>query len=108
MEQRILNQFAEQIKMQFDVYNVTIYQNQEKICGSIKNDVQLERCLSLTCTTVFKEPQGSTMVSHIGIGNHLYIVILDSTNSTAFDGLDAQYIISELKKLKEHLEGNIV
>lgn len=108
MEQHILNQFAKQIQIQFDVYNVTIYQNQEKICGNVKDSVQFERCLSLTCTTVFKAPHSSTMVSHISIGNHPYIIILDSATPTAFDGLDTQYIINELKKLKENLEGNTV
>ncbi len=102
-EQTVIKQFAEQTKMQFDIHSLTIYRGAKKIYGAAISDTALEQYLALTCTTIFKETDASHFVSHIHIGTDLYIVILESRTPTAFDGLDAQYIIHEMKNLKRKL-----
>ncbi len=102
-EQRIIKQFAEQIHMEFDVSNVTIYKNNDRLFGDEINRTSLERCLSITCTTVFREDNSSYLVSHLAVRNNLFVIILFSDCKTTFDGLDSKYIIGELKKLKKEL-----
>lgn len=102
-EERIIRQFAEQIHMEFNVSNVTVYKNNDKLYGSKINRTSLERCLSITCTTVFREENGSCLVSHLAVRNNLFVIILFSDCKTTFDGLDSKYIIGELKKLKKGL-----
>lgn len=102
-EERIIKQFAEQIHMEFNVCNVTIYKNNDKLCGDTIDSALLEICLSITCTTVFRKPNSSCLISHLSIGNAIFIIILFSNCKTAFDGIDSQYIIDELKNLKRRL-----
>lgn len=102
-EQRIIRQFAEQIHMEFDVSNITIYKNNDKIYGDTIDVTVLETYLSVTCTTVFRNHDSSRLVSHLAVGNSLFVIILFSKCKTAFDGLDSQYIIDELKNLRKKL-----
>lgn len=102
-EERIIKQFAEQLHMEFNVNNVTIYKNNDKLYGDTIDRTLFELCLSVTCTTVFRNHRSSCLVSHLSVGNSLFIIILFSNCKTAFDGLDSQYIIDELKKLKRKL-----
>lgn len=102
-EQRIIRQFAEQIHMEFDVSNITIYKNNDKLYGDTIDSALFETYLSVTCTTVFRKPDSSSLVSHLAVGNSLFVIILFSKCKTAFDGLESQYIIDELKKLKKKL-----
>ncbi len=102
-EQRIIRQFAEQIHMEFDVSNITIYKNNDKIYGDTIDVTVLETYLSVTCTTVFRNHDNSCLVSHLAVGNSLFVIILFSKCKTAFDGLDSQYIIDELKNLRKKL-----
>ncbi len=102
-EQRIIRQFAEQIHMEFDVSNITIYKNNDKIYGDTIDVTVLETYLSVTCTTVFRNHDSSCLVSHLAVGNSLFVIILFSKCKTAFDGLDSQYIIDELKNLRKKL-----
>lgn len=102
-EQQVLKQFAQQISMEFNVRSVTIYKDNDKIYGNAIDSTSLEKYLSITCTTVFRDHDKSCLVSHIQIGNTLYIIILFSDCKTAFDGLDSQYIVGEIKKLKKKL-----
>lgn len=102
-EERIIRQFAEQIHMEFNVSNVTVYKNNDKLYGSTINRTSLERYLSITCTTVFRGENGSCLVSHLAVRNNLFVIILFSDCKTTFDGLDSKYMIGELKKLKKGL-----
>lgn len=102
-EQRIIRQFAEQIHMEFDVSNITIYKNNDKLYGDTIGSTLLEIYLSVTCTTVFRNHDSSCLVSHLAVGNSLFVIILFSKCKTAFDGLDSQYIIDELKNLRKKL-----
>lgn len=102
-EQRIIKQFAEQIHMEFNVSNITIYKNNDKLYGDTIDGTLFEMYLSVTCTTVFRNPDSSSLVSHLAVGNSLFVIILFSKCKTAFDGLDSQYIIDELKNLKRKL-----
>ncbi len=103
-EQQILKQFSENIKMQFDVYDITVYRNNDIIFGK-KQDCcyLLERYLSMTCTTIFKENSSSSLVTHIKVKSNLYIIVLHSKNEKAFDGLESQYIITVMKQLQRKL-----
>lgn len=102
-EQRIIKQFAEQIHMEFDVSNITIYKNNDKLYGETIDSTLFETYLSVTCTTVFRKPDSSSLVSHLAVGNSLFVIILFSKCKTTFDGLDSQYIIDELKNLRKKL-----
>lgn len=102
-EQHIIKQFTEQLKMQFDIVRITIYRDSEKVYGDLIDPIEMERYLALTCTAIFKDPHQSRMVTHIRAGTCLYLVLLESRNTTAFDGLDRTYIIEEFKKLKRKL-----
>lgn len=102
-EQRVLKQFAEQITMQFDIYAMAIYKDTEKVYGTAEDALTIDRCLALTCTSIFKEQDTSLFATHIHVGAHLYMILLHSRNSSAFDGLDARYIIDEAKCLQKRL-----
>lgn len=102
-EQRVLKQFAEQITMQFDVYAMAVYREREKVYGTAMDDVTIDRCLALTCTSIFKEQDASLFATHIYVGSHMYMILLQSHSSSAFDGLDARYIIDEAKRLQKRL-----
>lgn len=102
-EQRILKQFSEKIKMQFDVYDITIYKNNKSIFGKSQDNNCLERYLSLTCTTIFKGNSESSLATHIKVKNSLYIIVLHSNNEKAFDGVDTQYVINDIKQLQRKL-----
>ena len=102
-EQQIIKQFAEQIHMEFDVSNITIYKNNDKLYGDTIDSTLLEIYLSVNCTTVFRNHDSSSLVSHLAVGKSLFVIILFSKCKTAFDGLDTQYIIDELKNLRKKL-----
>ncbi len=102
-EQRVIKQFVEQIMMQYDVYAMAVYKGTEKICGTAFDNVTVDRCLALTCTSIFKSTDASLFATHIYVGTQMYMILLRSHTSTAFDGLDAQYIIDEIKRLQKRL-----
>lgn len=102
-EQRIIKQFAEQLHMEFGIQKVTIYKETEKICGDTLDSTALERYMSLTCTTVFIHSNSSCLVSQIYVNSQNYIIILFSDCKTKFDGIEKDYVISELKNLKKKL-----
>lgn len=102
-EETLIRQFAAHITMEFAVHKVTVYRNLEKIYGDELECMMLERCLSLSCTTIFKDTNGSMMISQIILKNTRYLFVLTAKEQNAFDGLDAQYIIHELKTLRERL-----
>lgn len=102
-EQRVLKQFAEQITMQFDVYAMSIYKDTEKVYGTAEDALTIDRCLALTCTSIFKEQDSALFVTQIHVGAHCYMILLHSHTSNAFDGLDARYIIEEAKRLQKRL-----
>lgn len=68
-EEQIIRQFAEQIHMEFNVSNVTVYKNNDRFYGNAISETSLERCLSITCTTVFHEENSSCLVSHLDVRN---------------------------------------
>lgn len=102
-EQQIIKQFAEQVCMEFNTNGVTVYRNNNRIYGNEIDGTSLERYLSISCTTVFRSTTQSCFVSHISVNNMLFVIILFSKCKTAFDGIESQYIIDELKKLKKKL-----
>ncbi len=102
-EETLIRQFAAHITMEFAVNKVTVYRNLEKIYGDALSCTMLERCLSLSCMTIFKVTNGSQLISQIVLNNTKYLIVLNSDEQNAFDGLDAQYIIHELKILKGKL-----
>ena len=102
-EETLIRQFAAHVTMEFAVNKISVYRNTEKIYGDGVDSMVMERCLSLYCTTIFKDMTGSQFVSQIILGSTTYLFILTAKEQNAFDGLDAQYIISELKTLKRQL-----
>lgn len=102
-EELVIKQFAAQMTTEFAVNKVTFYRNGQKIYGDTLNNILLERCLAVSCTSIFKEPEGSCMVTKIYLGNTQYLCVLESKTANAFDGLDAQYIVEEVKNLKRKL-----
>lgn len=97
-EHKLLTQFAENIKMEFAVKELTVYKNYEKIYGGSLDSAAIDKYLALPCTTVYK-CVGSKLVTRFNLDNNLYIMVLSSDGDTAFDGLEAEYIISDIKKL---------
>ena len=102
-EEAILKQFYSKISTQFDVKKLTVYKNFGNIYGDTLDCVQIERYLSLSCTAIFKDENGSSLVSHVRKGNNLYVFVLSSDSSEAYDGVEAQYIINEFKILNGKL-----
>lgn len=102
-EQQILKQFAEQLHMEFGISKITLYKDNVKIYGINIDNVTLEQYMSLSCTTIYIENDSSRLVSQFRINGIVYVIILFSNCKTAFDGLDKEYIISEIKNLKKKL-----
>ena len=102
-EEAILKQFYSKISTQFDVKKLTVYKHFDNIYGDTLDCVQIERYLSLSCTAIFKDENGSSLVSHVRKGNNLYVFVLSSDSSEAYDGVEAQYIINEFKILNGKL-----
>lgn len=98
-----IQQFAGQITTEYDVSKVIVYNKLNKIYGDTLDCVSLERYLSLNCTTIFKDNNTSRFVSHICLADSLYILVLISNSPDAFDGVEAQYIISQILTLKRKL-----
>ena len=101
-EQKHLKQFAENMKMEFAVKAVSIYKNCEKLFGSSLDNAAIEQYLSLPCTTVYKNKE-SKLVTRFNIENDMYLMALSSDNPDTFDGLEGEYVISDIKKLIERL-----
>lgn len=89
--------------MQFDVYAMSIYKDTEKVYGTAEDALTIDRCLALSCTSIFKALDSALLVTQIRVGAHLYRILLHSHNSSAFDGLDARYIVEEAKRLQKRL-----
>lgn len=98
----LIKQFAALVTTEYDVSHVTLYRGSEKIYGDTLDCFMLERYLSISCTTIFKGVN-SSLVSHIKNANNLYILVLTSESADAFDGVEAQYIINEIKNLQRKL-----
>lgn len=97
-EQKIIKQFAENVKMEFFIKAVTVYKNDQKLYGANIDSATIEKYLSLPCTTVYKDT-GSKFVTRFSMGSDIYIIELSSEGADTFDGLEAEYIISDIKKL---------
>jgi hypothetical protein len=97
-EQKSLKQFAENMKMAFAVKELSIYKSGSKLFGSTLDGATIEKYLSLPCTTIYKGT-GCKFVTRFNIGSDLYIMALCSDKPDTFDGLEAEYVISEIKKL---------
>ena len=97
-EQKLIKQFAENIKMEFAVTDMTVYRNSDKLFGRSLDSAAIEQYLSLSCTTVYKN-SGCKLVTRFNVGSDLYIMALFSEKPDTFDGLEAEYIISDIKKL---------
>lgn len=101
-EQKVIKQFAENMKMEFAVKDMSVYKNSEKLYGSSLDSAAIEKFLSLPCTTVYKNNE-STLVTRFNIDKDEYVMVLSSDNSNTFDGLEGKYVISDIKKLIERL-----
>ena len=97
-EQKVIKQFAENMKMEFAVKDMSVYKNSEKLFGSSLDSAAIERYLSLPCTTVYKDT-GCKLVTRFHISSDLYIMVLYSEKPDTFDGLEAEYVVSDIKKL---------
>lgn len=97
-EQKVLKQFAENMKMEFAVKELSVYKNGEKLFGRSLDSAAVEKYLSLPCTTVYKDT-GCKLVTRFNISSDLYIMVLSSDKPDTFDGLEAEYVISDIKKL---------
>ena len=95
---KVIKQFAENIKMEFAVKELSVYKNSEKLFGSSLDSAAIEKYLALPCTTVYKNGC-SKLVTRFNVGSDLYIMALFSEKPDTFDGLEAEYIISDIKKL---------
>ena len=97
-EQKLIKQFAENMKMEFAVKDMSVYKNSDKLFGSTIDSVAIEKYLSLPCTTVYKNT-GSKLVTRFTLGKDIYIMALSSDKPETFDGMEAEYVISDIKKL---------
>ncbi len=99
----VIQDFANQMTTEYNVREVIVYDSLNKIYGSPLNSLMLERYLSLSRTTIFKDNEKSSMVSHIKTDEKLYIIVLASNSPEAFDGIESQYIINQILILKRKL-----
>lgn len=99
----VIQDFANQMTTEYNVREVIVYDSLNKIYGSPLNSLMLERYLSLSRTTIFKDNEKSSMVSHIKTDEKLYIIVLASNSSEAFDGIESQYIVNQILNLKRKL-----
>ena len=99
-EQKILRQFAENLRMEFAVKDISVYRNMKKIYGKNIDNVDLDKYLSLSCSTVFKTDSSSVLVTRFVSEKGSCIFVIYSDNAAAFDGQEAEYIISDIKKIK--------
>lgn len=102
-EQKILKQFSDNLKMEFAIKEISVYRNSEKIFGKTLDNALIESYLSLSCSTVYKNSTSSVFVTRFGIDKDNYIVAIFSDNTATFDGQEAEYIISSIKKIKGKL-----
>lgn len=96
--QQIISQFAENLKMEFDINDLSVYRNNDKIYGSSIDRTTIEKYLSLPCTTVYKS-SCSTFVTRLAVNNDWFVFVLSSCKADTFDGQEAEYIVSDIKKL---------
>lgn len=99
----IIQDFANQMTTEYNVREIIVYDSLNKIYGSLLNSLMLERYLSLSRTTIFKDNEKSSMVSHIKTDEKLYIIVLASNSPEAFDGIESQYIVNQILNLKRKL-----
>ena len=99
----VIQDFANQMTTEYNVREIIVYDSLNKIYGSPLNSLMLERYLSLSRTTIFKDNERSSMVSHIKTDEKLYIIVLASNSPEAFDGIESQYIINQILILKRKL-----
>lgn len=99
----VIQDFANQMTTEYNVREIIVYDSLNKIYGSPLNSLMLERYLSLSRTTIFKDNEKSSMVSHIKTDEKLYIIVLASNSSEAFDGIESQYIVNQILNLKRKL-----
>ena len=99
----IIQDFANQLTTEYNVREIIVYDSLNKIYGSLLNSLMLERYLSLSRTTIFKDNEKSSMVSHIKTDEKLYIIVLASNSPEAFDGIESQYIVNQILNLKRKL-----
>ena len=99
----VIQDFANQMTTEYNVKEVIVYDSLNKIYGSPLNSLMLERYLSLSRTTIFKDNERSSMVSHIKTDEKLYIIVLASNSPEAFDGIESQYIVNQILNLKRKL-----
>lgn len=99
----VIQDFANQMTTEYNVREIIVYDSLNKIYGSPLNSLMLERYLSLSRTTIFKDNEKSSMVSHIKTDEKLYIIVLASNSPEAFDGIESQYIINQILILKRKL-----
>lgn len=99
----VIQDFANQMTTEYNVREIIVYDSLNKIYGSPLNSLMLERYLSLSRTTIFKDNEKSSMVSHIKTDEKLYIIVLASNSPEAFDGIESQYIVNQILNLKRKL-----
>lgn len=99
-EQKILKQFSDNLKLEFAIKEISAYRNNEKIYGKTLDSALIEKYLSLPCSTVYKSSTGSTFVTRFAVGRDNYIIAINSDNAATFDGQEAEYIISDIKKIQ--------
>ena len=99
-EQKILKQFSDNLRMEFGTKETSIYCNSKKVFGKSLDNTLIEKYLSLSCSTVFKNSNGSIFVTRFSIDKNVYIIVIYSNNTATFDGKEADYIISDIKKIQ--------
>lgn len=102
-EQKILKQFADNLRMEFAIKDVSVYCNSKKVFGKALDNTLIEKYLSLSCSTVFKNSNGSIFVTRFSIDKDNYTIVIYSNNMATFDGKEAEYIISDIKKIQRKL-----
>lgn len=99
-EQKIMKQLSNNLKMEFGVKEISVYRGNDKVFGKPIDNALIEKYLSLPCSTVFKNSTGSTFVTRFTVGRDNYIIAIYSDNTATFDGQEAEYIISDIKKIQ--------
>ena len=101
---KVFDQFAKAAELEFAINGISVYKNGQYIYGKELDEAFVENCLSLYCTSVFKSASGCTLVTQLHFNDStIYIIALSSADPDTFDGKEAEYIVSDIKKIRERL-----
>ena len=102
-ESKVFDQFAKAAELEFAINGISVYKDGQHIYGKELDEAYIEKCLSLFCTSVFKSASGCTLVTQLHHNSSVYIIALSSADPDTFNGKEAEFIITDIKKLSGRL-----